>query len=66
MDIYKSPKSTLIGHSFSFSEMVLNRFPNHQLEIMIDALLIALLYDFELGFHILVSLTNQIKVVFLK
>ena len=45
--------------------MVLNRFPNHQLEIMIDALLIALLYDLELGFHILVSPTNQITVVFL-
>ena len=44
--------------------MVLNRFPNHQLEIMINALLVALLYDLELGFHILVSLTNQITVVF--
>ena len=31
---------------------------------MIDAYLITLLYDLELGFHILVSLTNQITVVF--
>ena len=44
--------------------MVLSRFPNYQSEIMIDAYLIALLYDMELGFQILVSLTNQITVVF--
>ena len=47
-----------------FWEMVLSRFPNRQLEIMIDVYLIALLYDLELGFHILVSLINQIMVVF--
>ena len=57
------PRYVTLFH-FLFSEMVLNRFPNHQLEIMIDALLIALLYDLELGFHVLVFLTNQIPVVF--
>ena len=47
-----------------FWEMVLSRFPNRQLEIMIDVYLIALLYDMELGLQILVSLANQITVVF--
>ena len=44
--------------------MVLSRFPNRQLDIMIDVYLIALLYDLELGFHILVYLINQIMIVF--
>ena len=57
MDFYRRLKSTWIGHSLSslFWEMVLSFFPNRQLEIMIDAYLIALLNDLELDFHILVD-----------
>ena len=48
------PQINMIGHFFSFFffwEMGLSCFPNHQSEIMIDADLITLLYNLELGFH---------------
>ena len=51
----KMPQINMIGHFFSFFfylfwEMGLSCFPNHQSEIMIDADLITLLYNLELGF----------------
>ena len=69
MDFYRSSKSnmnrSLFFHPLFFGEMVLSCFPNCGSMIMINTVVIDLLYDLEMGFHFLFSLTNQIRVVFL-